>query len=156
MCPGFVLGLIWLPANSAFATSCTVVHHAAPSEADTAFLAGDFAKAAGLYQVALAKNPGETDLALGLVHALLRQQKVDDAAGVVNALIGDKAPSAALLTLRAEVELRQGEPWAAAESAGASVKLDPCNPRTVLLIARLAELTSRSAKSGDAGAETKM
>jgi hypothetical protein len=144
MCIGIILGLLWIPPHSLFAMNCAVVHHPAPSEADTAFLAGEFAKAAELYQTGLAKNQ-ETDLAIGLVHALLRQQKVQEAAVAVHAFIGDKPASAALLTLRAEVELRQGEPWAAAETAGASVMLDPCNPRTMLLFAELAELNSRHA-----------
>jgi tetratricopeptide repeat protein/aspartyl protease len=140
-----VLGLLWIPASSLFAMSCAVVHHSAPSEADTAYLDGDFAKAADLYQAALAKNPEETNLVIGLVHALLHQQKVQEAANEIHSLVGDKPASAALLTLRAEVELRQGEPWAAAETAGASAKLDPCNPRTMLLFAELAQLNSRPA-----------
>ena len=142
---GFVFGLLWLPAHPLFAANCAVVHHPAPSAADTAFLAGDFAKAAELYQAALTKNPAEADVAIGLVHALLHQQKIQGAADAVHALIGDKTAAAVLLTLRAEVELRQGEPWAAAETANASAKLDPCNPRTLLMIARLAGLSSRYA-----------
>lgn len=148
MCNVLVPGLIWVCACPLLAVNCTVVHHSAPTEADTAFLAGDFAKAADLYQAALAKSPGDTDLANGLVHSLLRQQKVEDAADAVHGLIGDKPSPAGLLTLRGEVELSQGEPWTAAETAGASAKLDPCNPRTLFLIARIAGLTSRFATAG--------
>jgi tetratricopeptide (TPR) repeat protein len=145
-CSGFLLGMLVLPAKSLFAVNnCAIVHHSAPSEADSAYLAGDFDKAEGLYQAALTKNPGDADLAIGLVHTLLREQKLVDAATAVQASIGDKPASAALLTLRGEVELSQGEPWKSAETAGASAKLDPCNPRTVFLIARLAGLTSRYA-----------
>jgi hypothetical protein len=61
-----------LAARSMFAVSCTAVHHSPPSEADTAYLAGDYTKAATLYQAALVKSPGEADLIIGLVHALLR------------------------------------------------------------------------------------
>jgi len=145
LCAGILIGLLSLPAHPLFAASCAVVQHHAPSEADTAYLAGDFTKAEGLYQAALVKSPVETDLAIGLVHSLLRQQRVFDAASTVQSLIGDKTASAALLTLRGEVELSQGEPWTAGDTAGASAKLDPCNPRTIFLIARLAELTSRHA-----------
>jgi tetratricopeptide (TPR) repeat protein len=140
---GFALGSLWIPARPLFAVSCAVVHHPAPSEADNAFLAGDYAKAVELYQAALAKNPAEEDLAIGLVRTLLHQHRVQAAESAVHAFIGDKPASAALLTLRAEVELRQGEPWAAAETAGASAKLDPCSPRTMLVFAKLAGLTSR-------------
>jgi tetratricopeptide (TPR) repeat protein len=125
--------------------NCTVVRHSSPSEAETAFLAGDFTKAEGLYQVALTKSPGDADLTIGLVHTLLREKKLVDAASTVQASIGDRPATAALMTLRGEVELSQGEPWKAAETAVASGKLDPCNPRTLFLIARLAGLTSRYA-----------
>ena len=145
LCTGIVLGLLCLPAHSMFAMNCAIVQHHAPSAADAAYLAGDFTKAEGLYQAALAKSPGEADQAIGLVHSLLRQQRVIDAASAVQSLIGDKPAPATLLTLRGEVELSQGEPWTAAETAGASARLDPCNPRTAFLMARLAGLTSRHA-----------
>jgi len=144
LCTSIAIGMLWLP-GTLLAAGCPVVQHHAPTEADTSYLAGDFAKAEGLYQAALAKSPGDPALANGLVHSLLRQQRLMDAASAVQSLIGDKSAPAALLTLRGEVELSQGEPWTASDTAGASAKLDPCNPRTVFLIARLAGLTSRYA-----------
>lgn len=144
-CASFALVLLVLPAHSAFAISCRVVHHSAPSAADTAFLTADYAKAAELYQAALAKSPGEADLTIGLVHALLRQQKVQEAADALQASIKPSAESAALMTLRGEVELRQGDPWKAAATAVASQNSDPCNPRTMLLLSRLADLNSQYA-----------
>jgi len=143
--PVLVLVVFGLNAHGLFAVSCKVVHHPPPSSADTAFLAGDFAKAADLYKAALAQSPGQSDPAIGLVHSLLRQQRVIDAASEVRSVIGDKPAPPELLTLRGEVELRQGEPWAAAETASASAKLDPCNPRTLFLVSRLAKLNSRNA-----------
>jgi hypothetical protein len=50
-----------------------------------------------------------------------------------------------LITLRGEVELRQGEPWTALKSAIESAKLDPCNPRTHHLIASLDKISSHYA-----------
>jgi hypothetical protein len=148
-CAVFALVLSGLNTRSLFAANCTVLHHPAPTDADLAMLAGDYAKAEELYQSALIKTPGETDLTIGLVHALLRQQRLQDAANAVQAAMkagpGLAAGPAALLTLRGEVELRQGQPWAAAETAGASANLDPCNPRTMFLISRLAGLTARYA-----------
>jgi hypothetical protein len=143
--PNLITGLLCLPAQSLIAANCAIVHRPAFSEADTAFLAGDFSKAEELYKTALASHPGQPDLAIGLVHSLLRQQRVLDAANEVQSLIGDTSASARLLTLRAEVELRQGEPWKAADTAVASAKLDPCNARTLLVLARLAALNSRLA-----------
>ena len=128
-----------------FAASCSVLQHPAPSPAETAFLSGDFAKAEELFRAGLAQDPAQPDSAIGLVHSLLREQKVLEAEDEIRSLIADKPAPASLLTLRAEVEMRQGEPWKASETAAASAKLDPCNPRTYLVIARISALTSKSA-----------
>jgi predicted aspartyl protease len=118
------------------------VYHPPLSDADKALLAADYTKAESLYRSALAANPGDADLTLGLVHALLRDQKVQEAADTVKAALDAAPKSAALITLRGEVELRQGEPWTAAQTANESLKLDPCSPRTQLLIADLARINS--------------
>jgi predicted aspartyl protease len=137
--------LIVLPAESLFAATCDVVVHKAPSEADKALLAADYDKAAGLYRAALATHPDDADLTVGLVHALLRHQKVQDAADTVRAALAGAPRSAALISLRGEVELRQGEPWTASQSASESSKIDPCNPRNLLLYVQLSKLSSRYA-----------
>jgi predicted aspartyl protease len=136
-----------LPPQSFCSVSCSVIHHPAPTEADKAFLAADYAKAENLYRSALAANPGDVDLTLGLVHALLRDQKVEEAAGTVNRALTASPASAALLTLRGEVELRAGEPWTASQTAQKSMDIDPCNPRTLLLFAHLFDISSNYASS---------
>lgn len=136
-----VLVLI-LSTSCSFAVSCAVIKHNPPSEADQAFLAADFDKAATLYQAILAKQPEDKDATRGLVHALLYQQKVGLAADTVKSALANAPSAPDLITLRGEVELRQGVPWIAAQSAVESNKLDPCNPRTMLLIADLARLNS--------------
>jgi tetratricopeptide (TPR) repeat protein len=127
------------------ALSCNVVKHPAPTDADKAMLAGDYDKAEGLYKAALAKQPGDTDATEGLVHALLRQQKVDDADDAVKDALDAAPKSSALITLRGEVELREGEPWLVEPTVVEAYKIDPCNPRTRLLFARVLELSSRYA-----------
>lgn len=162
-----VLALV-LPAQCLFAVSCPVVRHSPPSEADTAYLAGDFAKAESLYQAGLASHRADPELIAGLVHSLLRQQKTQEAsdflkkvsndtpnsAGTTQAAGGGStmvpatvgtAPSGVLVTLRGEVEFRQGAPWAAEASVMTSYKLDPCNPRTRLLFAHISQINSRYA-----------
>jgi len=142
-----LIALLSIQARCLFATSCSVVSHGAPSDADKALLAADFAKAVGLYQAELAKHPGDAALTTGLVHALLRAQKVQEAADAVKVALATNPKSAALITLRGEVEYRQGTPWLAADSAVASVAIDPCNPRTQLLLADLARINSLYATS---------
>jgi tetratricopeptide (TPR) repeat protein len=136
-----------LAGSNAFAVSCSVTHHEPPSEADTALMAADFAKAASLYQAGLAAHPGDATLTAGMVHALLRQQKVQEAADQVKASLAAAPNSAALISLRGEVELRQGAPWLAGNSAVEAEKIDPCNPRNHLLLANLERLSSLYASS---------
>jgi len=143
---GFGLVLLSLATHAMFADSgCKVVHHASPSDADTAYLSADFPLAVGLYQSAVAKNSGDTDSTIGLVHALLRQYKVQEAADALQTSTGSAPESPALMTLRGEVELRQGEPWRATKTAIASYTADPCNPRTMLLLFKLETLNSQYA-----------
>ncbi|MGD0548136.1 MAG: tetratricopeptide repeat protein, partial [Terracidiphilus sp.] len=142
-----LFAVIYHPVIAPSATTCSVVKHEPLSEADKALRAADFIKAAGLYQSDLAGHPENTDLTVGLVHALLRQQKVQEAEDAVKAALAKVPNSAALITLRGEVEYRQGTPWIAGESAFVSLKLDPCNPRTRLLLADLDRLSSLYAAS---------
>jgi len=137
-----LIAVLCLPVKCLFAASCSVKQHHKPSEADNALLTADYAKAAGLYQAGLTSHPGDTELTIGLVHALLHQQKVQEAADTVKVSLAVAPNSAALITLRGEVELRQGMPWIAAQSVYEARKLDPCNPRNHLLLSDLEELSS--------------
>ena len=139
--------VLCLPGKSLLAVSCRLVQHPPPSEADKALLGADYAKAAALYQAGLASHPGDEELTMGLVHALLRQQKVQEATDAVKASLAVAPSSAALITLRGEVELRQGTPWLALQTALDSNKLDVCNARSHLLLARLGRLNSLYASS---------
>lgn len=131
-----------LSARAAFADPCTVFHRRPPTEAEKAFLAADYKKAEDQYRTELAAHPGDTELTAGLVRTLLRQQKVQEAANDVKTALAASPNSPALITLRGEIEFRQGEPWTAVTSANQSVLLDPCNPRTHLLLAHYAAVSS--------------
>jgi Flp pilus assembly protein TadD len=124
------------------AASCNVVQHEPPTEAEKALLAADYVKAEGLFRTDLAAHPGDANATAGLVHTLLHEQKVQDAADVVQASLAAKPETPALITLRGEVELRQGTPWLAAKSANESSRLDPCNPRTYLLLSDISRINS--------------
>lgn len=134
-------------AAEAHAATCSVVQHGAPSDADKAFLAGNYKKAGDLYRAELAANPGAPEATEGLVRALLRDQQVQQAADTVNTALAAAPHSAALLTLRGEVELREGEPWTAAATMDQSMALDPCNPQTHLLAAELWRVNSMYASA---------
>ena len=138
---------LWFSGTSLAAQGCGVVRHPTPTEADKAMMAADFARAASLYRAGLAAHPGDADLTVGLVHALLRQQKVQEAAEALKPSLAAAPSSSALMTLRGEVELRQGRPWSAGETALEAEKLDPCNSRAHMLLARLERINSRYAAS---------
>lgn len=136
----FLILACGLAVRGARAVQCAVVHHGPPSDADKAFLSADYKTAEDLYRAQLAAKPGDPELTEGLVHALLQQQKVSEAADAVKASLAVNPQAPALITLRGEVELREGEPWTALGSAGESLKLDPCNPRTQLLLSHLSSI----------------
>jgi predicted aspartyl protease len=143
-----LIAVLLLPGKSLFATvSCKIVQPHLPSEAEKAFLSADYAKAASDYQAGLASHPGDAELTAGLVRSLLRQQKVQEAANAVKASLAVAPGSPALVSLRGEVEFRQGTPWLASQSALDSDKLDPCNPRNHLLLANLERISSLYASS---------
>jgi predicted aspartyl protease/Flp pilus assembly protein TadD len=139
-----VLGVValGLSAQCLYAATCNVLKHAPPTEAETALLAADYAKAESLYRADLAAHPADANATAGLVHTLLHEQKVQEAADVVQTALAARPGTTALITLRGEVELRQGMPWLAAKTANESSNLDPCNPRTHLLLADLYRISS--------------
>jgi len=113
-----------------------------PSPAEKAFLAGNAAQSESLYREDLAKFPHDAALTAGLVRALLRDQKVADAASTVNAELALAPNSVALLTVSAEVQYRQGKIAEAAAAADQAFKVDPCNARLYLVRARILRLSS--------------
>ncbi len=142
---GFVMAMFLASSQGLNALSCSVQKHRAPTDADTALLAGDYAKAEELYKAELAKQAGDADSQLGLIHALLREQKVDEAAEAVKSAMQKTPNSAALVTARGEVEFRKGELWLVEATVREAAKIDPCNARTRLLFAKLLEASSRYA-----------
>jgi tetratricopeptide (TPR) repeat protein len=138
----FVIGACGFAVRNAHAVPCAVVHHGPLSDADKAYLAANYKTSEDLYRAQVAASPGDPASTQGLVHTLLREEKIPEAANAVQAALAATPTSAALIELRGEVEYRQGEPWEAAKSATQAFKLDPCNPRVRLLFARLSRVGS--------------
>ncbi len=136
-----------LPVNSLFAASCSIAQPHEPDEAEKALLTANYAKAVELYRAKLASHPGDAEPTVGLVRSLLHEQKVQEAADAVKASLAIAPNSAALISLRGEVEYRQGTPWLALRTAIESDKLDPCYPRNHLLIADVERINSMYASS---------
>ncbi|WP_263355885.1 retropepsin-like aspartic protease [Acidicapsa ligni] len=130
----------------AWAANCSVVKEHEPSAAEQALSKGDNDKAVLLYRSELGSHKNDAELTAGLVEALLRQEKMQDASDAVEAALkgnheGAHA-SAVLLTAKAEVQYREGIPWDAATTATAAFQADPCLPRAHLILGRIARLNS--------------
>lgn len=136
------LALACSGAHCAFAAQCNVVQHPSPGDAERAYLAADYARAEISYRRELADHPTDGAIAQGLIHALLRQEKIEEAADAMSAALAAAPRSSTLVALRGELELRAGEPWTAAKSAQEATGLDPCNPRAEFLVAHLLKLNS--------------
>jgi tetratricopeptide (TPR) repeat protein len=144
--------IVWIAVfclgdKSFCAIPCPVTQPHQLTEAEKALLAADYAKAVSFFQAELAAHPANVEAAIGLVHALLRQQKVQEAADAVKAALALAPKSPALITLRGEVEYRQGMPWIAAQTAFEASDLDPCVARTHLLLANIERISSFYASS---------
>src|SRR5579859_35581 len=99
------------------------------SPAEKAYSDGYYPRAEELFKQALAEQPQDPMLAAKLVDALLHQDKVTQAAEQVNTAIAANPNSAAVLTAKAEVQVRQGVPWLAMQTLDAAAAADPCYGR---------------------------
>jgi predicted aspartyl protease len=74
-------------------------------------MSGNYVEAESLYRSAIAKNPSNDQLTAGLVHAMLAEQEIDDAATTIQSALQKEPQSPAFLTALAAVQHRQGRPW---------------------------------------------
>jgi predicted negative regulator of RcsB-dependent stress response len=77
--------------------------------ADQLYRAGKFAEAEASYQALLKTDPTLMAAQVGIVRAMLRQQKIDEALNTVNTELGAQSNSAALLAAKGEVQFRRAE-----------------------------------------------
>lgn len=141
-----LLSTVWMvilcSTAAAFGVSCPVASAHAPAEAEAAFLKGEYDKAVPLYEAQLKLQPDDPVAVAGLAQVLLKQQKVAEAAAIVDKGLVAQPKSSVLLTAKAGVLYRQGTPWLAASVVEDAVKQDPCNARLHWMRARLARLNS--------------
>ena len=110
--------------------------------ADQLYRAGKFAEAETRYQALLKTDsklvPAELVAAqVGLVRAMLRQQKIDEALDVVNTALALQPNAAALLAAKGNVQFRRGEMPDAERSYLAARKFDAKEVQAYLGLARL-------------------
>jgi len=110
--------------------------------ADQLYRAGKFAEAEASYQALLKADaklvPAQLAAAqVGLVRAMLRQQKIDEALGAVNTALAAQPNSAALRAAKGDVQFRLAEMPDAEGSYLTAKKLDPKEVHAYLGLARL-------------------
>jgi tetratricopeptide (TPR) repeat protein len=110
--------------------------------ADRLYRAGKFAEAEASYQTLL-KTDSKLVAAqfvaaqVGLVRAMLRQQKIDESLDAVNTALTAQPNAAALLAAKGDVQFRRAEMPDAEGSYLAAKKVDPREVRAYLGLARL-------------------
>jgi hypothetical protein len=132
-----------LSAASVFAQAvCSEVpaHEATPAE--TAYGQGKYEIAESLYRQALLGKPDDLELNSALVHTLLREGRIEDAWTRANKAATDAPHSASALASLAEVQLRKGQPWLAAQTLDSAAAADPCYARVHLIRSRIYRIDS--------------
>lgn len=105
--------------------------------ADQLYRAGKFAEAEASYRALLKTDSELVPAQVGLVRAMLRQQKIDEALDAVNTALAAQSNSAALLAAKGDVQFRRAEMPDAELSYLAAKKLDHKEVHAYLGLARL-------------------
>ncbi len=105
--------------------------------ADQLYRAGKFAEAETRYQGLLKTDSKLVPAQVGLVRAMLRQQKIDEALDAANTALAAQPASAALLAAKGDVQFRRAEMPDAEISYLMAKKLDPKEVHAYLGLARL-------------------
>jgi|SRR5579872_97533 len=149
--PCLLAAAVLLLSVPAFAdTHCHAVLPHELSPAEKALLSGNGSEAENLYRDALGKTPHDATLTVGLVHSLLRQQKVADAEAAARAELAASPDSVPLLTVLGEVLYREGKIGEAAATADKAYVADKCNARVYLLRSRIYRINSMYASEAHA------
>ena len=107
------------------------------SAADQLYKAGKFAEAAEKYQALLKGDAKLVAAEAGLIEALLRQQKIDEAFSEAGKALAAQPNSAALLTAMGDVQFRLAEMSEAESSYHKALQIDAQQFRAYLGLARL-------------------
>ena len=105
--------------------------------ADQLYRAGKFSEAEASYQALLKSDSKLVPAQVGLVRAMLRQQKIDEALDVASAALTAQPDSAALMAAKGDVQFRRAEMPDAELSYLTAKKLDAKEVRAYLGLAQL-------------------
>jgi tetratricopeptide (TPR) repeat protein len=133
-----------LTAGSVFAqgAGCSQVPAHEPTPAEAAYGQAKYELADGLYLQALLAKPDDLELNSALVHTLLHEGRIADAWTRANKAAAEAPRSAGALTSLAEVQLRKGQPWLAAQTLDSAASADHCYARIHLIRSRIFRIDS--------------
>ncbi len=123
-------------------TTCPAVAEHAPTPAETAYKELRFTEAAELYQKAVTQNPQDANLAAALIRTFLHENRLVAAAGQLTTSLAANPHAAPILTEQAELQYRQGAPWAAMQSVDAALAADPCYAQAHLVRSQIFRIDS--------------
>jgi tetratricopeptide (TPR) repeat protein len=117
--------------------------------ANQLFRAGKFSEAEASYQALLKKDSTLLAAQVGLVRAMLREQKIDEALEVVNTALAAQPNSAAFLAAKGDVQFRRAEMSDAETAYLTAKKFDPKEVNAYLGLAKLYRCYSLYRKAYD-------
>jgi tetratricopeptide (TPR) repeat protein len=117
--------------------------------ANQLFRSGKFAEAETSYRALLMKDSKLLGAQVGLVRAMLREQKIDEAMDAVNTALSGQPNSAALLAVKGDVHFRRAEMSDAETAYLTAKKLDPKESNAYLGLAKLYRCYSLYRKAYD-------
>ncbi len=126
--------LLWLLATRA---STEAAQSADTSSAEMLYRSGRFGEAAAKFQAMVRADPKNAAAQVGLIHALLRAEKLDDAQATAISALTVLPSSATVVTAMGDAQFRLGEMPEAERSYLKAESLDPNDPGPYLGAARV-------------------
>jgi tetratricopeptide (TPR) repeat protein len=129
--------LLWLPPQGFTGETDPAAQNAEFDSAYTLYRAGKYAEAAAKFQALVKADPKMVLAQAGLVHSLLREQKIDEAQAAAIRALTLQPNSAPLITTMGDVQFRLGEMPEAERSYLKAQGLTPNDPAPYLGVARV-------------------
>jgi hypothetical protein len=132
-----VSALLWLPLHGFTAVVEPAPQNADFSGAEMLYRSGKFAEAAAKFQAMVKADPKMVPAQVGLIHSLLREQKIDEAQAAAIRALTLQPNAAPLTTAMGDVQFRMGEMPEAERSYLKALNLNPKDPAPYIGVARV-------------------
>ena len=132
-----VSALLWLPLHGFTAVVEPAPQNADFSSAEMLYRSGKFAEAAAKFQAMVKADPKMVPAQVGLIHSLLREQKIDEAQAAAIRALTLQPDAAPLTTAMGDVQFRMGEMPEAERSYLKALNLNPRDPAPYIGVARV-------------------